>query len=75
MGNKTYTPAKKMGFCNFMTFLCCHRRYHIINNVLRKLDTDEVNVLVEEIDALYRGRSRLVEEDLKIREPVQLVSV
>ena len=53
-----------MGFCNFLAFLCCPRRYHI-NNVLKNKDRDEVTMLVDEFDALYLESSSLVDVSLE----------
>ena len=52
-----------MGFCNLLAFLCCPRRYHRIN-VLDKVNTDEVKIMVDEFEEVYKESSRLVDIEI-----------
>lgn len=49
-----------MGFCNLLAFLCCPRRYHRIN-VLSKVDIEEVKIMVDEFEEMYKQKSTLVD--------------
>jgi len=49
-----------MGLCTLISFLFCPRRYHK-NNVLERVEDDEINMIVDEFEALYMESSNLVE--------------
>ncbi|CAM9533021.1 unnamed protein product [Pylaiella littoralis] len=49
-----------MDFCNVIAFLCCPRRFHR-NNVLKNVDLDEIQMNIDEFEALYMESSRLVD--------------
>lgn len=52
-----------MGVCNLLVYLCCPRRYHT-NNVLGKIDIDEVILAVDEFEEVYKESSRLVDVEI-----------
>ena len=53
-----------MGLCNLLAFICCPRRYHRIN-VLSKVDVEEVKIMVDEFEEVYKEKSRLVDVEIE----------
>ena len=54
-----------MGLCNFISYICCPRRFHR-NNVLDDEKNDaEIKLKIDEFEEVFRETSRLVEVSLE----------